>query len=303
MTAAELYERQSWSLSQKIDHTVGALEQFFSATGGKAYVSFSGGKDSTVLLDICRRFVAPDAKAVFCNTGNEYPEIIRFVRQTENVTIIRPELTVKEIIAKHGFPIVSKEQAYFIWQARNTKSDKLRNRLLNGKKGYTGRTLGKIYNKWHYLIDAPFSISHKCCECLKKRPLAKYEKTTGEHPIIGTMATEGRLRIQNFLRRESCNILTPGKENSQPIAFWTENDIWAYIRKFNLPYASIYDDGVPRTGCMFCGFGADKNVDRFYWVFERYPKAYDLFMNFTNNGVTYREALHYAGVELIDDLL
>lgn len=88
MTIQELNTRQGWTLSQKIDHAVGTVEAFLSRTGKVPYVSFSGGKDSTVLLDIVRRFVDRDIKAVFCNTGNEYPEIVRFVRSTENVTII-----------------------------------------------------------------------------------------------------------------------------------------------------------------------------------------------------------------------
>lgn len=87
MTIQELNTRQGWTLSQKIDHAVGTVEAFLSRTGKVPYVSFSGGKDSTVLLDIVRRFVDRDIKAVFCNTGNEYPEIVRFVRSTENVTI------------------------------------------------------------------------------------------------------------------------------------------------------------------------------------------------------------------------
>lgn len=80
MTIDELRERQQWSLSQKIDHSLGVIDQFLSRCG--AYVAFSGGKDSTVLLDLCR-IIKPDIKAVFCNTGNEYPEIVKFVRELQ----------------------------------------------------------------------------------------------------------------------------------------------------------------------------------------------------------------------------
>lgn len=124
MTIQELNTRQGWTLSQKIDHAVGTVEAFLSRTGKVPYVSFSGGKDSTVLLDIVRRFVDRDIKAVFCNTGNEYPEIVRFVRSTENVTIIRPGITVRKVIGKYGFPLISKEQAHGIRQAKTTKKRK-----------------------------------------------------------------------------------------------------------------------------------------------------------------------------------
>ena len=74
MTVEELKYRQCWTLEQKIDHAVGTVEFFLSQTGRKGYVSFSGGKDSTVMLDIISRFVDKDITTVFCNTGNEFPE-------------------------------------------------------------------------------------------------------------------------------------------------------------------------------------------------------------------------------------
>lgn len=84
MDSKTLEARQRWTLSQKIDHTLGTIDTFVSRLGGldKVYCSFSGGKDSTVLLHLCR-VLFPDILAVFCNTGNEYPEIIKFVRQTQ----------------------------------------------------------------------------------------------------------------------------------------------------------------------------------------------------------------------------
>lgn len=84
MTIQELQERQKWPLEQKIDHSLGVIESFVVRMGGldKVHLSFSGGKDSTVLLHLARRLY-PDILAVFVNTGNEYPDIIRFVKQTQ----------------------------------------------------------------------------------------------------------------------------------------------------------------------------------------------------------------------------
>ena len=70
MTHAELKERQDWSLEKKIDHSLGAIEQFYQRLDGKVYIGFSGGKDSTVLLWLARKLY-PDIKAMFVNTGNE----------------------------------------------------------------------------------------------------------------------------------------------------------------------------------------------------------------------------------------
>ena len=71
--------------------TYGKIEEWFTAWDGKVYVSFSGGKDSTVLLDLVRR-AFPDIPAVFVDTGLEYPEIREFVRTIPNVTWLRPEM-------------------------------------------------------------------------------------------------------------------------------------------------------------------------------------------------------------------
>lgn len=302
MTIQELQTRQNWTLNQKIDHAVGAVEAFLSKTGKTPYVSFSGGKDSTVLLDLVRRFVDPNIKAVFCNTGNEYPEIVRFVRSTDNVQIITPGVTVREVLSKYGFPLISKEQASYIREVRTSNSQTLINKRLYGKK-VKGAFMGKISDRWQFLTKVPFEVSEKCCECLKKRPFRKYEKETGEVPILGIMASESDLRKHQYIKRSGCNSFKESHLASYPISIWTDADIWAYIRLFKIPYSLIYDiPGVEQTGCMFCGFGAHiEKTSRFERLYDLHPKAYNLFMNYQNNGITYREALRTIGVQLPDE--
>ena len=70
MDLKELRERQSWTLDQKIDHALGVIDQFYQRLDGKCYVSFSGGKDSTIVLWLARK-IYPNIKGCFCNTGNE----------------------------------------------------------------------------------------------------------------------------------------------------------------------------------------------------------------------------------------
>lgn len=306
ITPAALKTRQAWMLEQKIDHSVGTLEAFCTyckEQGRTPFVSFSGGKDSTVLLDLARRFVDKDIKAVFCNTGNEFPEIVRFVRQTENVTIIQPDMTPKQVLDRYGFPLVSKEQARAVYDIRTTKSEVLRSIRLFGRVGK--RSPGTLSNKWRYLLNEKYMVSSKCCEILKKRPFHKYQRQTRELPIVGTMADESRLRNQQYILRGGCNAFNenPDKSSSLPLSIWTERDIWDYIHRFNIAYSPIYDvPGIKRTGCMFCGFGAQFPGDcRFRVLYDLHPKFYAYAMNLTNNGVPLRTALRRMGVSLPDE--
>jgi 3'-phosphoadenosine 5'-phosphosulfate sulfotransferase (PAPS reductase)/FAD synthetase len=298
MTYEELKYRQGWTLEQKIDHAAGVVSSFSARTGGSIFASFSGGKDSTVMLDIIRRFVDKNVPAVFCNTGNEYPEVVKFVRQTDNVTVIRPEIHIRQIIEKYGFPLISKEQSQYIRQAKHTNSEKLRNiRLYGSING-----IGKIAERWKHLIQAPFDVSEQCCDRMKKKPFHKFCKQTGMYPVIGTMASESRLRFQKWLKH-GCNSFETNLIASYPLSIWTENDIWDYIRKFNLPYSPIYDTGIKRTGCMFCGFGCHIKGDRrFYVLKENKPEIYEHFMQMQNNGVSYKEALQFCGIDFPDSI-
>lgn len=301
MTGEELTARQAWTLNQKIDHSVGTIEAFISRTGKIPYVAFSGGKDSTVLLDLCRRFVKSDIKGVFVNTGNEYPEIVKFVRTVDNVVVISPACKVSDVLANYGFPLVSKETALKIRQVKNTQSEKLiKIRMVGTGKG----TFGVIPEKWKFLIKAPFDVSEKCCYILKKRPSREYERNTGEVPVIGTMAAESRARRTLYLRRNGCNVFEGKHCASYPLSIWTEADIWQYIKRYNIPICELYrDKQCQRTGCMFCGFGAhlDKGK-RFEMLYRLHPALYRKMMAYKNNDVTYRQALRAIGVPLPDEV-
>lgn len=304
ITLADLRARQAWPLEQKIDHTVGAIDAFLAYCrehGRNPYVSFSGGLNSTVLLHLARRVFGADLKGVFCSTGNEFPEIVRFVRQTPNVEIIRPAMTPRQVMERYGFPLVSKEQARIVRQIRTTKSDKLRNYRLYGDGE---RKSGVLSVKWRYLVAELYATSEECCDILKKRPFAKYNRQTQSLAMVGTLAGESRLRAQQYILRGGCNVFDadPKKVHSAPLSIWTGADCWDYIRRYSVPYCPIYDvPGIERTGCVFCGFGAQMNASRFRVLYERYPKLYRMAMNYTNNGYMYRHALRRMGIELPDE--
>jgi 3'-phosphoadenosine 5'-phosphosulfate sulfotransferase (PAPS reductase)/FAD synthetase len=285
ITIETLNERLKWTLDQKIDHSLFIIENALSYSNGNAYVSFSGGKDSTILLYLAR-LVKPDIKAVFFNTTNEFPEIYNFIKEIDCIKI-QPEINLKAVIEKCGFPLISKEQSQYIREYRTTKSEKQRHLRLNGRIGKPYQ--GKISNKWQFLVNAKFDVSEKCCEFLKKRPARMFEKQNKLFPIIGTSVNESRLRLQKYLTT-GCNAFNVGRPASYPLSIWTNEDKWNFIRREKIPYCDIYDKGETQTGCMICGFGCHLD-NRFERLEQNYNKAFSIGMNYKNKGVTYETAI------------
>lgn len=281
-----LAQMQSLPLEAKVRMTVARIRSWADYWEDDIYISFSGGKDSTVLKHIVDSII-PNVPAVFVNTGLEYPDVRQFALSQKNVVRVDPKLKFYDVITRYGYPVVSKEQAQYIYEARTTKSEKLRNIRLYGKD----QGLGKISERWKFLLDAPFKISNKCCDFLKKQPVKQYEKETGRKPIVATMAAESRLRLLSW-QRHGCNAFDAKRPISQPMAFWTEQDVLQYIVQNKLeiakPYGEIVEDedgllhctGLSRTGCMFCMFGAhQEEYSRFDFLKANYPKQYDYCMN------------------------
>ena len=92
MESWELKQMQSLPLEVKILKAQQRIKEWYEAWEGNVYVSFSGGKDSTVLLKLVRELY-PDIPGVFLNTGLEYPEIVEFVKTKENITWLKPKMT------------------------------------------------------------------------------------------------------------------------------------------------------------------------------------------------------------------
>ena len=299
-----LRQRQSLPLSIKIRLTQRRIAEFYEKLDGKVYVSFSGGKDSTVLLDIVRGMYT-DVPAVFSDTGLEYPEIRDFVKTIDNVITVRPKKSFKQVIEEHGYPVVSKKASKLISAVQNpTGKNQATINLAktglrrDGEKATTMR-LGK---KWHKLFDAPFKVSDKCCEWIKKKPIAEFAKQSKMSPITGIMAEESDLRQSTWLRT-GCNSFSNGF--SMPMAFWTEQDVLQYLKEKQVPYSPIYGDivevdgklkttGERRTGCMFCMFGVhmEKGTNRFQRMKLTHPQYWDYCIN----KLGLKEVLEYIGV-------
>jgi 3'-phosphoadenosine 5'-phosphosulfate sulfotransferase (PAPS reductase)/FAD synthetase len=115
----ELQLYQSYSLEKKIELTKQRIDAWYEWWDGQVYVSFSGGKDSTVLLDLVRNVCGyTDVPAVFCDTGLEYPEIREFVKTFDNVECLKPKMNFRQVIDRFGYPFISKEVANCVQGAR-----------------------------------------------------------------------------------------------------------------------------------------------------------------------------------------
>lgn len=173
-STVELKQMQGLPLNIKIRMTKRRIRDWYDYFGGQVYISFSGGKDSTVLLHIARE-VCPDIEAVFVNTGLEYPEIQKFVKTFDNVTILRPTMRFDEVIKKYGYPIISKSVANCVSGAKIGQKSRIN--LLNGKD-VDGSDRKSKFSKAKYkpLLNVDFEISDKCCDVMKKSRLMIFKK-------------------------------------------------------------------------------------------------------------------------------
>ena len=163
-----------------------------------------------------------------------------------------------------------------------------------------------MFNKKKWLPiarDLPVMISGHCCNVMKKSVMAKYQRENGLKPILGTMAEESRMRRQAWIKH-GCNAFEGAKISSQPLSFWTEQDILTYIKLFDLEIAPPYGEieivdrngtvvepvdasmpvgckyrcsGCSRTGCVYCGLGfhLDKGETRFQRLGRTHPRLYE----------------------------
>ena len=119
-TAADLKQMQSLPLEAKVAMTKARIEAWireFDSDG--CYISFSGGKDSTVLMDIIRNEMRErDIPAMFVDVPTQYPELRDFAKTWDNVEIVRPKVSFMEVCDKYGFPLISKEVSESVYGAR-----------------------------------------------------------------------------------------------------------------------------------------------------------------------------------------
>lgn len=328
-TKTELMQMQALPTDIKVKMTQRRVREWYEHFDGMVYVSFSGGKDSTVLKHIVDQMY-DDVPSVFVNTGLEYPEVQRFVYEIKdgkypglnpNVHIEYPKKKFKQVLEDYGYPVISKEVAKNVYYARSKPGGIHYQKLF---WTYVDKGTGELseYNceKYKHLYDAPFKISDYCCNVMKKGPAKKYSKCTGRTAIVATMCEESRQRQSTWMK-QGCNAFDNRTPKSTPMSFWTEQDVLRYIREHGLHLASVYGDvvetpcqttmfdetvpalaltGVNRTGCMFCMFGVhlEGHPNRFERMKTEHPKHYEYIMkDVERGGCGCDKVLSWLGIE------
>ena len=302
-TAEELRQLQALPLKDKVKISRERIREWYEHWDGQVYISYSGGKDSNALLHLVRSMY-PDVPAVFINTGLEFPEVQEFVKNTDNVIIFRPKMTFRDVIIEYGYPVISKNVASSIEYARrfdmsgHGRKDFWEEKMMvyAPKKGTM--QVSRYCKARHRQLaeEAPFKISDRCCNAMKKKTAHDYSKESGRKPFLGTMTEESMLR-ENAWLTTGCNAFNrSGTPTSTPMAFWVQNDVLEYIKVMGIEIPSVYGDiveeisteecpdctkykttGLDRTGCVNCGFGAhcEKKVHRYLLLKESHPRLYE----------------------------
>ncbi|MBU3173319.1 phosphoadenosine phosphosulfate reductase domain-containing protein [Clostridium estertheticum] len=292
-------------------------------------VSLSGGLDSCVLLHKVRNLY-PRTKAVSIK-AIECKENQKIVENIENVVYLTSKYNQVQILKKFGFPICSKKTAKSIRRLQNPTARNLKSRNL----ALTGITSDgrpsprfKLPKKWLKLIDSPYKVSEQCCYYMKEKPLLDYAKDNDIHYFIGTKAEDSETRQSSYLGT-GCNSFSENG-NSNPLGFWTHQDVLRYIVENNLPVSKIYGDIVEvgtkriatklkvrllakydrpiklittkasRSGCFICGFGVhlEKQPNRFQRMEIDDPKLWD----FAINKLGYGKVLDFINVPYMSNI-
>ncbi len=316
----KMQQRQSLPLDAKIRMSIQRLKDWYDHWDGDVYLALSGGKDSQVVGEILWRMGGKyrQIPMVFSNTGLEMPEVVKHVRALKergfNIVEIKPKMNFRDVWQKEGIPLVSKKVARQIRTLKKGPEGQENTYRLYDEGITSGGHKApswKLAKKWRHLVDNDdIKTSEKCCDRLKKEPIATYEKATGlkGRGITGMMASEGGYRAG----MTQCNTFEGKTTRSSPILFWSDKDIFQYIDENNIEICSVYYnrqydndgelvasdarfselpstntskgrviEGEKRTGCMFCAFGAhlEKGSNRFQRMSITHPRQHALIMD------------------------
>ena len=222
------------------------------------YISFSGGKDSTVLSALVDRAL-PNNKIprVYANTGIELNMIRDFVfdmaKTDDRVVIIKPSTPIKPMLEKEGYPFKSKEHSLYVseYQRMGEKSAYY-TRYLYPEEKRKRYGCPKIL-RYQFTPKFNLKISKKCCDELKKKPLKKWMKENDK-----TFCITGMTREEGG-SRNNISCINLKQKKFHPLAPVTKDWEEWFIEEYNIRICDIYKEpyNFTRTGCKGCPFAID----------------------------------------------
>ena len=219
------------------------------------YISFSGGKDSTVLHELVD-MALPGNKMprVYMNTGIEYQLILDFVKEKaakdDRFQIIKPQVPIKQTLEKYGYPFKSKEHSEYLGIYQRNGMTATPKRYVYPAESRKSFGCPKCL-KYQFNEDFNIKVSDKCCEKMKEEPLKKWQiENNKPYKMLGLMREEGGRR-----NRSGCLAFTKNKLTAfQPLTVVTKEwENW-FIEKYGIELSPIYlpPYNFERTGCKCC---------------------------------------------------
>lgn len=288
------------------------IKELYERTNGKCIISFSGGKDSTVIADIYlkmrERGEIGYIPLVFADTQIEYQAVDEFVdwfsKNRQEVVRLKPTKTFGRVLREYGKPVISKMKSGCIatYQRAIKRGDdplnyKCASEMISGYK--TTKELEILDERSHFRLankhfqflhpDHETKIDQKCCYYMKKQPFERYYiENNIEGFITGMRADEGGIRAVMY---KSCTAHKKVRDKTlihkMPLFDWSGEDVDAYIEENDVKISKAYTKyGLKRTGCIGCPFAQDlENSLRALWNYE--PKKYKAILHWL--GDVYRD--------------
>ena len=226
-----------------------------------AYISFSGGKDSTVLSHLIDEAL-PNNKIprVFFNTGIEYKAIVKFAERErerdERIIIINPHINIKKMLEEKGYPFKSKEHSdHIACYQKGGMTLWVQKYLGTNTEGRIKAKQFQCPDKLRYQFTPEFKLkcSKHCCDELKKKTAKNYEKESGKKIVLtGMRAEEGGSRANI-----NCTAFAEGKlKKFHPLLVITEEFEEWFIKTRNVKLFELYYPpyNFERTGCKGCPY-------------------------------------------------
>lgn len=238
---------------------LGVIKTIIEKEGGeKFYISFSGGKDSTILHHLLDEALPNNTiPRVYIDTGIEYDSVRKFVKELQasdpRIVIIKPSVPIKAMLEKEGYPFKSKEHSHKVGLYQHGSRCLS---VMNYKNGNTMMSCPKCL-LCQYEADYPLQLSANCCKRLKKDPVRKWEKQNQRFVAITGM------RKQEGGERTSLSCVLTGKDGKikrfHPLAVVSEEwENW-YIEQRGIKLCELYYPpyNFRRTGCKGCPYALD----------------------------------------------